>query len=192
MSPWKYYLEAISDRLAPNYDLSANETVAGQMVDLVARFKMRSEKYFLLKKITLYAYENHETVLIQGRERITPYLARQYCGFLQQAVLELVNPDDEHMYSLVTGVLVARRGLPRSAVNYRTLQLQPKFQISLQGWCECGFWRWILPLMKYTATKPGARSVRLTECRKKRGARKQYPSLRWFLKTVLEPVGKRP
>ena len=137
MSSWKYYLEAISDRLAPNYDLSANETVAGQMVDLVARFKMRSEKYFLLKKITLYAYENHETVLIQVRERITPYLARQYCGFLQQAVLELVNPDDEHMYSLVTGVLVARRGIASEARSIiERFSYSRNFKFLLQGWCE--------------------------------------------------------
>ena len=97
------YLEVITKRLAPYFDLAPKEPVAGQTMNLwpVLTCVTRS---ISLKKITLYAYENHETVLVRCQDRITPQVAEEFCAYLKRAVTELVNPSQEHMSSIVTGV----------------------------------------------------------------------------------------
>ena len=76
MPMYAEYLQTIAERLEPYFDLFWGERVAGKSMDLVAKFKMRNEKYFFSKRITLYAYENHETVLVQR----TGKLHRQRSG----------------------------------------------------------------------------------------------------------------
>lgn len=131
------YLEVITKRLAPYFDLAPKEPVAGQTMDLVARFNMRNEKYFFLKKITLYAYENHETVLVRCQDRITPQVAEEFCAYLKRAVAELVNPSEEHMSSIVTGVLVAAAGVtPEARRIIERFRYSRNFCFLIQGWCE--------------------------------------------------------
>jgi len=131
------YLQTIAERLEPYFDLFWGERVAGKSMDLVAKFKMRNEKYFFSKRITLYAYENHETVLVQRTGEITPAKVRDFCAFLQEAIEELIVPSDEHMSSTLTGVLLVGGGVDdqvkRLVENFRYSR---SFRFFLQGWCE--------------------------------------------------------
>ena len=131
------YLQVLTKRLAPYYDVYRDETAAGEKWDLVARFKMRNEKYFLLKQVTLFAYENHEIVLVRGADRVTAEAAEQFCAYLQKAVGELVHPSDEHMSTVVTGVLVATGGItPKGRKIIESFCHSRNFKFLLQGWCD--------------------------------------------------------
>ena len=131
------YLEIITKRLAPYYDIYRDQTVMGEKLDLMARFKMRNEKYFLLKQIKLFAYENHEIVLVRGEEQVTADRVKQFCTYLKQAAGELVRPSDEHMSSVITGVLVATSGVtPEGQRIIEDFSYSKNFRLLLQGWCE--------------------------------------------------------
>lgn len=160
MSSWDNYLDVISKRLAPYFDLSKDEKVAGKDLDLVARFNMRNEKYFFLKKITLYAYENHETVLVRREDRITKDTAEKFCVYLKKAVTELVTPDEEHMSSLITGVLVATDGITSEAQKIiESFRYSCNFKFLLQGWCDVRLLAVDLTTAEVYSNKTG-RSVR--------------------------------
>ena len=134
------YLQTIGERLEPYFDLSWGETVAGRSMDLVARFKMRNEKYFFTRKITLYAYENHEIVLVQGQQLLTPRGVQDFCAYLKEAIEELIVPSDEHMSSALTGVLVAAEGIvPEACPRVEKFRYSRNFKFFLQGWCEVRF-----------------------------------------------------
>ncbi|HKM39535.1 MAG TPA: hypothetical protein VJ036_04630 [bacterium] len=137
MSSWAMYLKTISKRLEANYDLFPAERIAGKTMDLVARFNMRNEKFFLLKKITLYAYENHETVLMKRVDWISAEVVEEFCRYLKAAMSELVDPSEEHMSSIVTGVLVATEGVVLKARPLiKQFRYSRNFKLLLQGWCD--------------------------------------------------------
>lgn len=137
MFTWDNYLEVITKRLMPYFDLSKDEKVAGKQMNLVARFNMRNEKYFFIKNITLFAYENHETVLVRRESELTEETAKEFCTYLKKAVTELVNPNDEHMSSVVTGILVATEGItPKARKVIESFHYSRNFKFLLQGWCD--------------------------------------------------------
>lgn len=150
------YLEVIEARLEPYFDLSGGEIVAGRSMDLVAKFKMRNEKYFFTKKITLYAYENHETILLQRFDSITPAGAQDFCAYLKEAVGELIIPSDEHMSSALTGVLVAGGGVDAEVRRIvEGFRYSRSFKFFLQGWCEIRLLAVDLPAARVYSNRAG-------------------------------------
>ncbi|MGI6129727.1 MAG: hypothetical protein ACOYEO_06510 [bacterium] len=137
MSTWDNYLDVLLRRLAPYYDVYKNETIAGKNLDLFARFKMRNEKYFFTKSVTLFAYENHELVLIKKIKEVTLAEAEQFCAYIEKAVAELAQPGDEHMSTVVTGVLVATDNItPEGRRIIERFRYARSFKFLLQGWCQ--------------------------------------------------------
>lgn len=131
------YLSVLADRYAPYYDVSWNEELAGRRFDLVARFKLRSERYFAVKTLTLYAYENRETALVQVVRRIDGPAVAEFTNYLKRAVSLLVQPNEEHMSTMLTGVLVAEEEVTAEARSLvERFRYSKSFKWLLEGWCD--------------------------------------------------------
>ncbi|MDI3538830.1 MAG: hypothetical protein PWP12_1023 [Bacillota bacterium] len=131
------YLETLAGRLSPYFDVFRNEEVAGRRLDLVGRFKMRSEKYFFVKSLTLFAYENREIVLVEGDKEINRSKAEEFAGYLKDLIPLLIKPSEEHMSTMLTGVLVAEEGVtPEAQVWIGRFRHSQNFKWLLHGWCD--------------------------------------------------------
>jgi len=131
------YLECLAGRLSRYFDVSRNEEVAGRKLDLVGRFKVRSEKYFFVKSLTLFAYENQEIVLVEGDKKIDRSKAEEFGKYLKDLIPLLVKPSEEHMSTTLTGVLVAEKGVaPEAQVWVEHFRHSQNFKWLLHGWCD--------------------------------------------------------
>jgi len=123
--------------LSRYFDISRNEEIAGRTLDLVGRFKMRSEKYFFVKSLTLFAYENREIVLVEGDKEIDRSKAEEFANYLKDLIPLLVKPSEEHMSTTLTGVLVAEGGVaPEAQVWIERFRHSQNFKWLLHGWCD--------------------------------------------------------
>ncbi|HHY93336.1 MAG TPA: hypothetical protein GX511_08345 [Firmicutes bacterium] len=131
------YLNTLAQRLSRYFDVSWNQEIEGQRFDLVARFKVRNEKYFFVKSLTLFAYENQEIVLVGGDRRIDKAEAEGFAQRIKDLIPLLVKPSEEHMSTTLTGVLVGEEGV---AAEARTLvegfRHSRNFKWLLEGWCD--------------------------------------------------------
>lgn len=131
------YLDTLAGRLSGYFDVSRDEEVAGRRLDLVGRFKVRSEKYFLVKSLTLFAYENQEIVLVEGDKKIDRSKAEEFADYLKDLVPLLVKPSEEHMSTTLTGVLVAEEGVAPGAQDWiERFRHSQNFKWLLHGWCD--------------------------------------------------------
>lgn len=137
MATRQEYLAALAERLRRYFDVTWNEELSGRRYDLVARFKVRNEKYFFVKDLTLYAYENHEIVLVEGDGRIDKAEAEGFAERLKDLVPLLVKPSEEHMSTTLTGVMVAEEGITAEARSFvQSFRHSRSFKWLLEGWCD--------------------------------------------------------
>ncbi|MDI3522733.1 MAG: hypothetical protein PWR31_401 [Bacillota bacterium] len=136
-TPRAEYIDVLAKRLSRYYDLAWDEEVAGRRLDLVARFKVRNEKYFFVKSLTLFAYENHDIVLVEGGEKLDRAEAEGFGAYLKTLVPLLVEPSEEHMSTTLTGVLVAEEGVTEEARTFvEGFRHSRSFKWLLEGWCD--------------------------------------------------------
>ncbi len=105
-------------------------------MDLYARSHVRSEKFFLTKKVTLAAWETNEYCLVECHSaNIYAPEVKDFTAFLVNAAGELVKPYKEHMSSVVTGILVSEQGFAPEAIHIGTrFKHSRDFWFGLRGW----------------------------------------------------------
>ncbi|HEX77018.1 MAG TPA: hypothetical protein G4O03_01205 [Dehalococcoidia bacterium] len=130
------YLDILRRKYEPYFDVYLDHPILSRRLDLYARSHVRSEKFFLTKKVTLGAWETNEHCLVEGHPaKIYPSQLQDFTEFLVRAAGELVKPHAEHMSSLVTGVLVAERGFDPEAIRIGTrFKHSRSFRFGLCGW----------------------------------------------------------
>ena len=132
------YLEILRRKYEAYFDIYPDCSVLGRRLDLYARSHMRSEKYFLSKKAVLGAIEINEHCLVEGHsDKIFVPTVQDFTAFLVNAVGELVKPHNEHMSSLMTGVLVSEQGFDPEAIHVgKRFKHSRSFWFGLRGWCS--------------------------------------------------------
>ena len=130
------YLETLRGKYEAYFDIYPGYFVLGRRLDLYARSHVRSEKYFLTKKAVLGAFETNEYCLVEGHSaKVSAPRARDFTTFLVNAADELVKPHEEHMSSIVTGILVSEQGFDPEAIQIGTrFKRSRSFWFGLRGW----------------------------------------------------------
>lgn len=130
------YLKMLRARYEAYFDTSPDYSLLGRMVDLYARCHVRNEKFFLSKKATLGAWETNEYYLVEGHTaRLSAAEVQDFTAFLVRAADELVKPHEEHMSSIVVGILVSERGFEPEAIRIGTrFKHESSFWFGLRGW----------------------------------------------------------
>lgn len=126
------YIKQIAPRFEAYYDLTREDSSLSKTVPLVARFHQRDERYVGSRQFVAFAREQHEYVLflpVDGSEEGV----REAMNLLEEAFHSWILPDDEHMQSLVRGVLLLEKEctcleMIRHYSYYRS------FRFGLRGW----------------------------------------------------------
>lgn len=130
------YLETLRRKYEAYFDIYPDYSMLGHRLDLFARSHARSEKFILTKKAVLGAFETNEYCLIEGHSAKVPApRVRDFTTFLVNAADELVKPHEEHMSSIVTGILVSEQGFDPEAIQIGTrFKRSRSFWFGLRGW----------------------------------------------------------
>jgi len=130
------YLDILRGKYEAYFDIYPDYSILGRRLDLYARSHVRSEKFFLTKKVTLAAFETNEYCLVEGHSsKIYAPEVKDFSAFLVNAAGELVKPHKEHMSSMVTGILVSEQGFDPEAIHIGTRFKHGRdFWFGLRGW----------------------------------------------------------
>jgi len=130
------YLETLRHKYEAYFDIYPDYTIRGRKLDLYARSHVRSEKFFLTKKVTLAGFETNDYCLVEGHSaKVYAPQVKDFTSFLVSAAGELVKPHKEHMSSVLTGILVSEQGFDPEAIHIGTRFKHGRdFWFGLRGW----------------------------------------------------------
>ncbi len=132
------YYDNLAERYSAYFDVKREYSVLGCKLPIYAVFRVRSDKAFFTRKISLGGYENLEHCLVQGLTReIGMSDLENFTKLLRDSVKELVNPHPEHMSTTVTGVLVGERGVvPEAIGRAEKFHYGRSYRWGLHGWSQ--------------------------------------------------------
>lgn len=100
------YLDLIEEKLIGSFDIKRNYSINNLNYDMYAEYHLRNEKYVLVKKAIVYAFENNEYSLIKYCENINKDYLQEIINTLTDSVELIVKPNREHMSSTITLTIV--------------------------------------------------------------------------------------
>lgn len=154
------YLDNIENKLKAYFDIYRKYNIKGYAYDLFAKYHMRMERYVLVKKAVIYAMENNEYCLMKYFNEIDEYKLKDFTNSLIESIDELVNPDENHMSSVITGVLVCDN-IPSDDIvkQIKKFKYHKGFAFGFRGWVDI---RLILVAMNdnYIVTNKKGKEVR--------------------------------
>lgn len=131
------YLEILEKKLIGSFDLQRNYKLNDYEYDLFAEYHMRNEKYMLMKKAVVYAIENNEYCFIKYFDYIDPHQIQDFIDVLIKSVDEIVKPCEEHMSSIITGVIVLPNKPNEDSVDMvKRFKYHKGFVFGFKGWVD--------------------------------------------------------
>lgn len=134
---YKEYLDNIEKKLIRYFDIERDYSFNGYQLDLYAKFHFRNERYVLSKKFVVYAYENNEYIFIKHFDKIDEIKLKEFTNFLISSIDAVVKPDEEHMSSIITGVLVLD-DMPCEEIieTIKKFKYHKEFTFGFRGWVD--------------------------------------------------------
>jgi len=157
---YKEYLDNIERKLKSYFDIERDYDFNGYPLDLYAKFHFRNERYILSKKLVIYAIENNEYIFIKYFDGIDGTCLKEFIDLLIKSIDEVVKPDENHMSSVITGVLVTKYKPNEEIVDaIRKFKYHKGFAFGFRGWVDI---RLVLVTMKdeYIVTNKKGKEVR--------------------------------
>ena len=105
------YIEELEKKLIRSFDIYRNYEMGDDKFHLYARYHMRSEKYFLVKSAKIYGLESNEYILVKMMENLDNRDLEIFKNSMINSIDELVELNDDHMSSVITGVLLTDKSL---------------------------------------------------------------------------------
>ncbi len=131
------YLENIEKKLQGYFDLEKNFLYKEINFELYAKFFTRSERYILTKKAKIFGIESNEHCFVKNYTELDKEKLQEFIQLLKSACVDFVAPHEEHMSSIVTGVLVLDQSCEKDLINIvEKFKYQKSFALGLKGWAD--------------------------------------------------------
>lgn len=134
------YIEELEKKLERSFDLFRNYKIDDEEYDLFARYYLRSEKFFLTKSAKIYGMESNEYILVKNLDNLDNRNFELFTDRLISAIDKLVQPHEEHMSSILTGVLLTNKS--QEEIDNGVLKKVSKFKyhkgfaFGFKGWVD--------------------------------------------------------
>ena len=100
------YIDITEDKLVNSFDVSRDFKIDGFDYDLFANYNIRNERFLLIRKAVIYAFENNEYILMKAYKSLDKNDYNEFTDNLIKSISVIVNPSREHMSSAITGVIL--------------------------------------------------------------------------------------
>lgn len=119
------------------FDFTEDFAFQGLTYPLYGKFYRRNSKYFAVKKAELYAYTSFEHILYKKYEGLLK--ASDFHALVdsvKKGLDELIQPDDEHMSSVVNFIIECD-GIEDGLQNeLRNFKYRKSYKLGLWGWVD--------------------------------------------------------
>lgn len=131
------YIDNLAEKLSAYFDIERDWDFEDLHCDLYARSYIKNEKFFFTKAAKIYGFENHEHCLVKYYHRLGMQELDNFIEVLKRAADKLVVPDEEHMSSIITGVLVVNEK-PDADVEdtVKRFKYHKGFAFGFKGWMD--------------------------------------------------------
>ena len=102
----KEYLDNIETKLQRSFDIERDFMLNGYEYDMFAKFYSRTERYIITRKTVIDAVETNEYCFIKYFTKIDENHLQKFIDLLSQSIDSIINFDDGHMSSIMTGVII--------------------------------------------------------------------------------------
>lgn len=154
------YLENIEKKLQRSFDIQRDYIINDYKYDFFAEYHLRAERYILVKKAVIDAMESNEYCLIKYFDSINQYDLQGFIDSLIEAIDVVVQADEGHMSSIITGVIVLKNKPSSDIIQIiEKFKYHKGFAFGFKGWVDI---RLILVTMdeKYIVTNKKGKEVR--------------------------------
>mgnify|MGYP006910644149 CR=1 FL=1 len=131
------YLDMITSKLSTNFDIVREHTVNGYTYDLFAEHHLKMEHYILSRKFVIESIQANELCFIEYGITLEEELIDRFSTLLIESIPTLINLDDGHMSTIITGVLVTEnKPSERILQKIKTFTYHKGFRFGLKGWVD--------------------------------------------------------
>ncbi|MBP8692256.1 MAG: hypothetical protein KBI20_08380 [Sedimentibacter sp.] len=135
------YLDIIEKKLKNSFDIKRNYTLNNIQFDMFAEYHLRNERYVLVKKAVVYAFENNEYSFIKYCGKLDKDYLQKVINTLTDSVQSIVKPDKEHMSSTITLVIVTENFINNKDKDVITkiiskFKYNKGFAFGFKGWAD--------------------------------------------------------
>jgi hypothetical protein len=131
------YIDKLAEKLSVYFDIERERDIENLHCDLYAKSFVKNEKFFFTRKAKVYSFENYEHCLVKYYAQISMQELDDFIESLKDAAGKLVVPHEEHMSSIVTGVLVVERQPdPEIADAVKRFKFHKGFAFGFKGWVD--------------------------------------------------------
>ncbi|MGM0396226.1 MAG: hypothetical protein ACQEP4_04135 [Bacillota bacterium] len=134
------YIEELEKKLIRSFDIYRDYEIDEKKYDLFARYHLRAEKYFLVKSAKIYGMESNEYILVKKVENLDNRGIEIFKNSMIGSIDKLVELHDEHMSSIITGVILTDK--PLNEIDDDVLKKISRFKyhkgfsFGLKGWVD--------------------------------------------------------
>ncbi len=131
------YIDNLADRLSAYFDIERDWKFESTSCDLYAKSYVKNEKFFFTKKARVYGFENYEHTLVKYYSQLDMQELNDFIEVLKCASDKLVIPHEEHMSSIVTGVMVVGQRPDRDVTHaVNGFKYHKSFMFGFKGWMD--------------------------------------------------------
>lgn len=131
------YIESLEKKLIGSFDLERNYKLNDYEYDLFAEYHIRNERYMMMKKAVVYAIENNEYCFIKYFDGIDLHGVQEFIDALIQSIDAIVEPCEEHMASIITGVIVLPYKPDTDIIDaIKKFKYHKGFAFGFKGWVD--------------------------------------------------------
>ncbi|MGI5949749.1 hypothetical protein [Peptoniphilus sp.] len=133
------YLSNLKEILSVYYDVYEDFDTDFGSVDIYAKFFERNDRYILKKEAIIYSQEAFEHVFCKYFENLTINDVVDFTGYLEKNINTFVKPDDNHMSSILRGVIVTNEKPDEEIIKFiQKYKYYKSFQFGFKGWVNIG------------------------------------------------------
>ncbi|MET3617305.1 hypothetical protein ABID14_000934 [Peptoniphilus olsenii] len=133
------YFNRLKENLSIYYDLDESLSSEYGSIDLYAKYFEKNDRYILSKKSVIYSQEAFEHIFCKYFENITLEYVKDFTNFLETNITNFVKPNDDHMSSIIRGVIVTNEEPSDEIINFiKKYKYYKSFLFGFKGWVNIG------------------------------------------------------
>lgn len=131
------YLDNIEKKLERSFDIERDFILNDYHYDMFARFYSRTERYIITRKTVIDAIETNEYCFIKYFDEIDEDRFYQFTNLLIKSIDSIINFDDGHMSSIITGVIILDNKPNEDIIEeIKKFKFHKGFAFGFKGWVD--------------------------------------------------------
>lgn len=131
------YLDKIEIKLQTSFDIERDYKINDYTYDMFAKFNSRTERYIFTRKAVIDAIETNEYCFIKYFTNIDEDKFQKFIDLLIESIHQVINFDDGHMSSFITGVIILDSEASNSIIQkIEKFKFHKAFSFGFKGWVD--------------------------------------------------------